>query len=384
MTLRIAMVAGEASGDHLAAQLIQSIRARCSDVRFEGIGGPAMSAQGFDAWWPSEKLSVMGLVEVLRHYRAISNIRKALRKRLLSDPPDLFIGVDAPDFNLELEAALKLAGIPTVHYVSPSIWAWRGKRVHKIGRSVSRVLALFPMEPPLYERAGVPVTFVGHPMADEIPEETDCAALREKLVLDPEAPVFALLPGSRLTEVRQLADTFLLAAQHLHHHLPSARFLVPFVTRETRNVFEAAIYRHNAHALPLRMMFGHARDAIGAANVCLVASGTATLETALIKRPMLITYRVSSWTYRLMRRMAYLPWIGLPNILSGRLVVPEFLQDAATPQALAEALLALYHDKAAQAVQCDAFATIHAQLRQGASDKAAETILGMLPHAARA
>lgn len=378
MGLRIALVAGETSGDQLASHLIAAIKQHQPDAQFFGIGGPRMASEGFDAWFPMEKLAVMGFVEVLRHYREISGIRRDLKARLLKDPPDIFIGVDAPDFNLDLEVALKKKGIPTIHYVSPSIWAWRAGRVKKIAKAVSRVLALFPMEPPLYAKAGVPVSFVGHPMADEIPMLTKMAAVREKLDIDEARPVFALLPGSRQSELHYMADTFVQAAEEIHKVLPKALFLVPFATRETRNIFETALYKNSAQNLPLRMMFGHARDAIGAADVCLVASGTATLETALIKRPMIITYKMAKWSYRLMKRRSYLPYVGLPNVLSAAFVAPEILQDDATPSRLATELLALYQDKPQCAEQIAAYELIHQQLKQNTADKAAAAVFETL------
>lgn len=378
MGLKIAVVAGETSGDQLASHLIAAIKQRQPDAQFFGIGGPRMASEGFDAWYPMEKLAVMGFVEVLRHYREIAGIRRDLKARLLKDPPDVFIGVDAPDFNLDLELALKKKGIPTIHYVSPSIWAWRGSRIKKIAKAVSRVLALFPMEPPLYTKAGVPVSFVGHPMADEIPFTTKMSEVREKLEIDLARPVFALLPGSRQSELQYMADTFVQAAEEIHKMLPTALFLVPFATRETRNLFETALYKNGAQNLPLRMMFGHARDAIGAADVCLVASGTATLETALIKRPMIITYKMANWSYRLMKKLSYLPYVGLPNVLSGRFVAPEILQMDATPQRLASEILALYEDKSQRAEQTAAYEVIHQQLKQNTAEKAASAVFETL------
>src|SRR5574343_283078 len=376
--VRIAVVAGEASGDLLASHLIAALRERLPDAVFYGIGGPKMQAQGFDAWWPMEKLSVMGYWDALKHYREIAGIRRQLKKRLLRDKPDIFIGVDAPDFNLGLEADLKRAGIKTIHYVSPSIWAWRGGRIQKIGKAVSRVLALFPMEPPIYEQAGIPVTYVGHPLADTIPLEVNRNQVREKLQLPRDIPIFAMLPGSRRGELEQMAATFVQTAQRIREQLPNAQFVVPLATRETRLQFEMAIYEQKAGEIPFRLLFGHAQDALGAADVSLVASGTATLEAALIKRPMVITYRLARFSYWLMRRMAYLPYVGLPNVLAGRYVVPEILQDEATPENLAESLVKLYEDKAnAEAVE-EAFTEIHLQLRQNTAEKAARAVIECL------
>jgi lipid-A-disaccharide synthase len=376
--VRIAMVAGEPSGDLLASHLIAALKERLPDAVFFGIGGPRMESQGFEAWWPMEKLSVMGYVDALKNYREISGIRRQLKKRLLDIQPDIFIGVDAPDFNLGLETSLKSAGIKTIHYVSPSIWAWRGGRIKKIANAVNRVLALFPMEPPLYEKEHIPVTYVGHPLADIIPLQTSKQAVREKLELPRDYPIFGMLPGSRQGELAMMADTFVQTAKLIGERLPNALFVVPLATRETRLQFEAAIYRQQAGDVPFRLLFGHAQDALGAADVSLVASGTATLEAALIKRPMVITYKIAKFSYWLMKRMAYLPYVGLPNVLAGRYVVPEILQDEATPENLAEALLKLYGDKENAAAVEAAFTDIHLQLRQNTAEKAANAVIECL------
>ncbi len=378
-SVRIAMVAGEASGDLLASHLIASLKAKLPDVIFYGIGGPKMQAQGFDAWWPMEKLSVMGYVDALKHYREISGIRRQLKKRLLDIRPDIFIGVDAPDFNLGLETKLKSAGVKTIHYVSPSIWAWRGGRIKKIAKAVNRVLALFPMEPPLYEKEHIPVTYVGHPLADIIPLETSQCAVREMLGIARDVPVFALLPGSRKGELEMMADTFVQTAKIIRQRfLPNALFVVPLATRETRLQFEMAIYQQQAGDIPFRLLFGHAQEALGAADVSLVASGTATLEAALIKRPMVITYKIAKLSYWIMKRMAYQAFVGLPNVLAGRAIVPEILQDQATPENLAEALVGLYEDKENAAAIAEAFTEIHLQLRQNTAEKAANAVIECL------
>jgi lipid-A-disaccharide synthase len=377
--VRIAMVAGEASGDLLAAHLMAALKKRLPEAVFFGIGGPGMEGKGFDAWWPMEKLSVMGYVDALKHLREISGIRRQLKKRLLEMRPDVFIGVDAPDFNLGLEADLKAAGIKTIHYVSPSVWAWRSGRIKKIGRAVDRLLALFPMEPALYEKAGVQVSYVGHPLADTIPLQTDMLAVRDKLALPRHLPIFALLPGSRRGELEMMADTFVQTAKVIREkHLPDAQFVVPLATRETRLQFEAAIYRQRAGDVPFRLLFGHAQDALGAADVSLVASGTATLEAALIKRPMVITYKMGRATYWLAKRMVKVPHVGLPNILVGRGVVPELIQDQATPENLAETLARLYADKENAEAVAAAFTDLHLQLRQGNAEKAAAAVIECL------
>ena len=377
--VRIAMVAGEASGDLLASLLIGALKTKLPDVVFYGIGGPRMQAQGFDAWWPIDKLSVMGYVDALKNYREIAGIRRQLKKRLLEMRPDVFIGVDAPDFNLGLEADLKAAGIKTIHYVSPSIWAWRSGRIKKIGRAVNRLLALFPMEPPLYEKENIPVTFVGHPLADIIPLETSQVEVRDKLGIARDVPVFALLPGSRKGELEKMADTFVQTARLIRERfLPDALFVVPLTTRETRLQFEAAIYRQQAAEVPFRLLFGHAQDALGAADVSLVASGTATLEAALIKRPMVITYKVARSSWWIGKWLVHSPYVGLPNILAGRAVVPEILQDQATPENLAEALVKLYEDKDNAAAVAETFTDIHLQLRRNNAEKAANAVIECL------
>jgi lipid-A-disaccharide synthase len=374
---RIALVAGESSGDYLAAHLMAALKEKLPRVSFVGIGGPEMRAQGMEIWWPLEKLAVMGYIEVLKRYREISGIRRALKARLLSEKPDLFIGVDAPDFNLNLETALKAKGVKTVHYVSPSIWAWRGGRIKKIARAADHVLALFPMEPPLYKQAGIPVAYVGHPLAEQIPLVTDKQVMREKLGLPQDAPIYALLPGSRQLEVESLGETFIQAARLIHERVPNALFLVPLITRETRLAFEMARYKQAAQTLPFHLVFGHAREAMGAADAVLVASGTATLEAALIKRPMVIAYKLAPLTYKLMKRRALLPYVGLPNILAGRFIVPELLQDEATPEKLAEALLKEATPERASELDIE-FTRIHNILRQNTAEKAAAVALGLL------
>ncbi len=377
----IAMVAGEASGDLLASHLIEALQAHMPEGRFCGIGGPKMQRAGLDAWWPAEQLAVRGYVEVLRHYREISGIRRQLLKRLLADPPDVFIGVDAPDFNLWLETRLKAAGIPTIHFVSPSVWAWRAGRIRHIARAVSQMLCLFPFEPAIYEKHGISVRYVGHPLADIIPLEPDRNAARGRLNLEQDGLVFALLPGSRQSELHYMARTFIETAQALNKRHPQARFLVPLVTRETRTSFENALWQYGAQDLPLTLLFGHAHDALAAADGVLVASGTATLEAALFKKPMVIAYKMSPWSWRLMKRMHLQPWVGLPNILAGRFVVPEFLQDQATPDNLAQALANLVADPIVPGRLFRVFSALHQQLRQNTAEQAAASILPMLRHA---
>jgi lipid-A-disaccharide synthase len=381
LAIRIAMVAGEASGDLLASHLIRALKRKLPDAVFFGIGGPKMQAEGFEVLWPCERLAVHGYVDALKRYRELSGIRKSLLKRLERDHSDIFIGVDAPDFNLWLEQRLKSSGIPTIHFVSPSIWAWRGARIKRIGRSVSRMLCLFPFESELYEKADIPVSYVGHPLADVFPLEPDRAAARERLHIRADATIIALLPGSRESEVRNLAPGFIETARILCERHPEAGFLVPLATRETRTIFEQALHDANASELPLRILFGHAVDAITAADVVLVASGTASLEAALLKRPMVITYRIGQWQYRLMKRMAYLPWVGLPNILCNESVVPELLQDEATPKALADAIDHWLGNAQAREALVTRFTALHLSLRQNTAEKAAEAILPYLVRA---
>lgn len=377
----IGIVAGEASGDLLGSHLIAALKEAHPGLEFVGIGGPKMQSAGMEVLFPMEKLAVRGYVEVLRHYAEIAGIRRKLRAHFLANRPDLFIAVDAPDFNLGLELALKQQGIPTIHYVSPSIWAWRGERIHRIKRAVTHMLALFPHEPAIYQQAGVPVDYVGHPLADLLPEQPKRAEMRETMRIPLKAKVFAFLPGSRQSEVRYLARTYIETARLILQQIPDARFLVPLVSRETRGIFEQAIYDCEAHELPLTMLFGHAQDAMIVADGVLVASGTATLEAALLKRPMVITYRMPALSYWLMKRKRYQPYVGLPNILCERFVVPELMQEDATPENLAQALLNLVNDQAAVAELEQIFTGLHQTLRQDTAKKAAQAILPYLKKA---
>jgi lipid-A-disaccharide synthase len=375
---RVGMVAGEASGDLLAGHLIAALKARRPDVAFAGIGGPKMAAQGFVSHYPMDRLSVRGYAEALRHYREIMGIRRRLARSLLADRPDLFIGVDSSDFNLGLERTLKDAGIPAVHYVSPSIWAWRGWRIRRIARSVSRILVMLPFEAPLYEKAGVPVTYVGHPLADLIPLVPNKEEARAQLRLPPGKLIVALLPGSRRSELEYMASAFLLAAHRFRQEVHDVHFVCPTVTRETRDIFERALHEHQRTDLPLTMLFGHSHEALAAADLALVASGTATLETALFKTPMVIAYRQSPITWALMKPMLYLPYVGMPNILAGERLVPELLQDEANPANLAGALLTLLRDTASQRRQVERFRELHEVLRQNNAEKAADAVLAFL------
>ena len=339
----IGIVAGEASGDALGAELIGAVRARLPRVRFMGIAGPRMEAAGCDAWYPTSRLALRGYAEVAAQLPALMLLRRDVRGRLLAARAALFIGIDAPDFNLGLEARLKRAGVRTIHYVSPSVWAWRRERIDTIARSADRLLALFPFELPLYDGAGLQVTFVGHPLAREAATATSRREMRGLLKLDRQ-PAFALLPGSRISELEMHSELLLRVAEEILDAQPTARFLVPLVSRETREHFEAVRYRLQLDALPLTILYGHADQALKAADVGLVASGTATLEAALARCPHLIFYRVHTLTAKIVARKLLLPYVGLPNVLAGRFVVPEFLQEEATVSNLARAALNLYDD----------------------------------------
>lgn len=375
----VGIVAGEASGDLLGSQLIGALRELMPQLHFAGIGGPRMVAAGMEVWFPLEKLAVRGYIEVLKHFFEIVGIRRSLRRRFIANPPDVFIGIDAPDFNFDLELSLKARGIPTVHYVSPAIWMWRGERIHKIKRAVDKMLTVFPFEASLYEQAGVEVDFVGHPLADMLERVPDRVAAREQLKLPAAAPVVALLPGSRQSELESMAGLFIQTAQRINARLPDALFLAPLVTRETREIFEAALYDNHASELPLTILFGHAHEALAASNVALVASGTATLEAALLRCPMVITYKMPAASYWILRcKRRYLAYYGLPNILAGDFIVPEILQHDATPDNLSQALLNLLGDEPVRVRLERKFTAIGASLLRDAARKAAQAVLPLL------
>ncbi|WP_207885432.1 lipid-A-disaccharide synthase [Pseudomonas sp. 30_B] len=370
--LRVALVAGEASGDILGSGLMQALKQRHPDIEFIGVGGPRMQAEGLQSHFPMERLSVMGLVEVLGRLRELLRRRKDLVQMLIAAKPDVFIGIDAPDFNLNIELKLRRAGIRTVHYVSPSVWAWRQKRVLKIKEACDLMLALFPFEARFYEEHAVPVRFVGHPLANTIPLEADRAGARERLGLPQDASVVALLPGSRGGEVGKLGALFLDTAQRLLQDRPGLRFVLPCASPERRVQIEEMLV---GRELPVQLLDGASHEALAACDAVLIASGTATLEALLYKRPMVVAYKVAPMTYRILRRLVKSPYISLPNLLAARLLVPELIQDAATPEALATTLLPLLDDGS---VQTESFDAIHRALRQDASAQAAEAVLALV------
>jgi len=367
--LRVALVAGEASGDILGAGLMQALKARHPQVEFIGVGGPRMQAEGLNSYFPMERLAVMGLVEVLGRLPELLLRRRRLIATLIEARPDVFIGIDAPDFNLGLELKLRRAGIKTVHYVSPSVWAWRQKRVLKIRQACDLMLTLFPFEAQFYAAHAVPVRFVGHPLADAIPLQADRAAAREALNLPADTPVVALLPGSRGGEVARLGSLFLDTAVRLRALRPGIRFVLPCASPERRAQLEQLLVGRD---LPLSLLDGRSHDALAACDAVLIASGTATLEALLYKRPMVVAYRVAPLTYRILKRLVKSPYISLPNLLAERLLVPELIQDAATPDALAQVLAPLLDGGA---VQTEGFDVIHRALRRDASVQAADAVL---------
>ncbi|WP_262880163.1 lipid-A-disaccharide synthase [Pseudomonas paralcaligenes] len=370
--LLVALVAGEASGDILGAGLMQALKARHPHVEFIGVGGPRMEAEGLVSTFPMERLSVMGLVEVLGRLCELFGRRRRLIRDLIAAKPDVFIGIDAPDFNLTLELKLRQAGIRTVHYVSPSVWAWRQKRVLKIREACDLMLTLFPFEARFYLDHQVPVRFVGHPLANTIPLQADRAGARETLGLAADESVVALLPGSRGSEVARLGELFLDAAERLRALRPGVQFVLPCANAERRVQLEAMLAGRN---LPLRLLDGRSHEALAACDAVLIASGTATLEALLHKRPMVVAYKVAPLTYRILRRLVKSPYISLPNLLAERMLVPELIQDAATPDALAHALAPLLDDGA---VQTEGFDVIHRALRQDASQQAADAVLKLV------
>ena len=375
-TVRLGLVAGEASGDLLAAHLLAGLRQRWPELSAFGIGGPKMAAQGFEAWWPSDKLAVRGYVEVLRHYRELAAIRNTLAQRLLQAPPHAFIGVDAPDFNLGLEQRLKASGVKTIHFICPSIWAWRGGRARKMAASADHVLCLFPFEPELLRAHGVAATYVGHPLADAIALTVPREASRKLLGLSADEPVVAVLPGSRRSEIQAIAPHFFRAMALLHHQRPALRFVLP-AAPGLRPLIEPLLKLH-APGIPVQLLDGQSQTALAACDVTLIASGTATLEAALFKRPMVIAYNMHPLSWQLMKRLRYQPWVGLPNILCRDFVVPEFIQEQCRAPALAQATLHWLDDPAASEQLQQRFSELHHELRRNTAQKATDAIAQVL------
>ncbi len=371
------MVAGETSGDLLGANLLSALRPQLPDTLMHGIGGPQMAKYDFVSNWPMEKLSVNGLFEVLAHYREIKGIHNHLRDHLLSQRPDVFVGIDSPEFNLSLELALKKAGIKTVHFVSPSVWAWRSGRIKKIAEAVSRILVLFPFEEAIYRKAGIPVTYVGHPLAESIPMRPDVDAARTSLGLDREKPVITIMPGSRMSELKYNSLAFVESAKILLQRDPTIQFVIPMAGDEQLKYFTRLVTGARLDELPLQIVRGHSHAAITAADAVLVASGTATLEVALFKKPMVIAYKLMRATWEIARHIVKPP-VGLPNILAGEMIVPELLQNAATGQALADALWFQLTDQANRQRLEERFIAMHYSLLRNTAQTSAEAILEVM------
>ena len=370
--MRFSLVAGEASGDLLGGQLLAGLTQRWPQLATDGIGGPDMARYGFQPWWPYEKLAVRGYIEVLKHYRGIVRIRDELRDKLLANPPDAFIGIDAPDFNLGLEESLKARGIKTIHYVCPSIWAWRPERIHKIKRSADHVLCLFPFEPEILARQGIAATYVGHPLANVIPMDADKRAARAQLGLPEEGEVLAVLPGSRASEVDYHAEVFLAAAAIVQRARPGLKIVVPAMPMLKSRIEEAA--RRVGLFQDVHIVAGQSHTVLAACDLTLIASGTATLEAALFKLPMVIAYRVNWISYFMMKPMKLQPWIGLPNILAGEFVVPELIQRDANPESLSRALLDWLEAPGRMTAVREKFVALHELLRKDSAQLATDAI----------
>lgn len=377
----IGIVAGESSGDALGAALIRAVARVRPEIRFAGVAGPKMEAAGCEAFASTEELAVRGFAEVVSHLPRLVALRRRLARRFLEARIPVFVGVDAPDFNLGLERKLKRRRVRTVHFVSPSVWAWRRERLQSIGRAVDRMLALFPFEPRLYEEAGIAVTYVGHPLAQQAAGPVTRRQAREMLKQSPATPLVALLPGSRLSEIEMHAGLVLDAAARIVEARPDFRFIVPLVSRTTRDAFVEAQHRGGHDVLPLTILYGHAGDALRASDIALVASGTATLEAALARCPHVIFYRVSALTAGIVRRKLLVPWVGLPNVLAGRFVVPELLQDDATPGNLAQAALNLFDDTVTRRRIETVFSRIGDALAVDTGALAAGAVLAEVDHA---
>ena len=374
----LALVAGEASGDMLAARLLAGLRPQLPGARFHGIGGPRMIEQGMASDVPMDTLTVRGLFEVIPRYRELKGIQNRLRERLLAERPSAFIGADYPGFNLGLEEQLRTAGIPTVHFIGPQIWAWRGGRIKKIKRAVSHMLVIFPFEEAIYRDAGVPVTYIGHPLAETIPLQPDVAAARRALGLGADARVVTVMPGSRMGELKYLAEPFVRAVKLLAARDPGLRFVVPMAGERQRAYFNDIVTQAGLADVALQIVDGGSHTAIATADAVLVASGTATLEVALFKKPMVIAYKVMRASWEIMRHMGYQPWIGLPNILAREFVVPELLQHAATPQALADAVWQQLQDTAGRERLAQRFTDMHHSLLRNSAQESADAVLRVI------
>jgi lipid-A-disaccharide synthase len=379
--LSLALVAGEVSGDMLASRLMAGLKPHLPGARFHGIGGPRMIEQGLASDVPMDTLTVRGLFEVIPRYREIKGIQNRLRDRLLAERPAAFIGADYPGFNLGLEEQLHAAGIPTVHFVSPQIWAWRGGRIKKIQRAVSHMLVIFPFEEEIYRKAGVPVTYIGHPLAEEIPLQPDVAAARRALGIDENARVVTVMPGSRMAEIKYLTEPYMRTVRLLAQRDPSLKFVTPMAGERQTALFTELVAKAGLSDVPIQVVDGQSHTAIAAADAVLVASGTATLEVALFKKPMVIAYKVMEASWQLMRHMGYLPWIGLPNILSREFVVPEFLQHAARPEALADAIWKQLEDDAGRARLVQRFTDMHHSLLRNSARESAQAVLSVIGRA---
>jgi lipid-A-disaccharide synthase len=372
------MVAGETSGDLLASRLLSGLRPKLPQSYIHGIGGPKMAEYGFVSDWPMDKLAVRGLFEVLAHYREIKGIQNALCDKLLAEQPAVFIGVDAPDFNLGLEKQLKRAGIPTMHFIGPSIWAWRGGRIKTIAESVSHMLVVFPFEEAIYRDAGIPATYVGHPLAEIIPMEPDVAAARKALDLPADGTIIGILPGSRMSELKYNTAAFVGAAKLLSKRDSSIYFVAPMAGDQQRRYFTELIAQAGLQDVPIKVIDRQSHLAMACADAMLVASGTASLEVALFKKPMVIAYKMMRASWHVMRHMAYQPWIGLPNILARDFVVPELLQDAATPEALADALWSQLHDLRQRTALYRRFTDMHHSLLRNTAEESAQAVMTLL------
>jgi lipid-A-disaccharide synthase len=374
--IHIGIVVGEASGDILGAALMQELRKLYPNAEFSGIGGPRMLALGFHSYFPQDRLAVMGLIEPLKRLPELLRIRKFLREHFIKTPPAVFIGIDSPDFTIPLEASLKEQGIKTVHYVSPSVWAWRQKRIFKIARSVDLMLTLLPFEAKFYREHNVPVEFVGHHLADEIPLDVDQLAARKQLGLPEQGRIVALLPGSRASEVERMGELFMRTAVQCLEQDPNLLFVIPAASTDRYRQLHIAL--NDFVDCPIRLINGHSHEAMAAADVVLLASGTVALEALLLKKPMVVAYKLAPLTFKILSWLVKTPWISLPNLLAQKLLVPEFLQNQATPEVLSAALMEYFKNPEQTAALSQTFAQMHLELKRNASARAAEAVAGLI------